>query len=287
MNDRHTFASHYETLSLPHDSDLKSCKYAYKRSVKLWHPDKFINNKAEQQFAEEKIKEINIAYSKITEYYQINGAMPDIQITVSAKQSDTVFDVSSLYQNLNTEKGHKKPDYKKYLSILVLIIAFIFIYKTLFPNNQNTESSSIDGNSTQYLQRSLSPLSNKSDYFSKGSSQQAVLRIHGKPDFTITQTWYYGNSWILFQNDIVIDWYQDKKYPLNSISANDIPHTRTKITVKTFEKGDSKSDVRIVQGEPARKSRDVWYYQISKVYFKKDKVTSWFNSPLDPLRVNK
>ncbi len=285
MNKQQSFTSHYKTLRLSQNSDLESCKYAYKRSVKQWHPDKFINNEEEQQFAEEKLKEINVAYFKITEYYQQNGVMPEISVTVSSRQNETAFDVSSLYQNLNTEKVLEKRNYKKYLSILFLSIALIFIYQTLFTQDPNTVFSTLGGTSKQNSQ--LQPLNTKTNYFSKGSSQQAVLKIHGQPDFTISQTWHYGNSWILFQNGIVIDWYQDKKYPLNSISENDIPYTQKRITAKNFEKGDSKSDVRIIQGEPVRKSRDTWYYQISKVYFKKDKVTSWFNSPLDPLRVNK
>lgn len=284
MKDSRSYSKYYKILGLTYDSDLKSCKRAYKQSVKQWHPDKFINNNSAQLVAEEKLKEINIAYSQITEYYQRYRVMPG-QIDTSLNTSKQAFDVSSLYENLNSKNISTKRNIRKYLIFFLFSSLLIFIYQILFDTNPDSKSN-LAKDKTSIISLN-EPTSNQKKYFSSGSSFTEVIKIQGEPDFRISQTWYYGNSWVLFQNGVVTDWYEDKKYPLKLISENDIIYKKLKILPDTFEKGDSKSDVRAIQGDPVRKSRNIWYYTISKVYFKNNKVVSWFNSPLDPLRVKK
>lgn len=61
-------------------------------------------------------------------------------------------------------------------------------------------------------QRLLETASGKT--FTFGSSYKDVARIHGPPDKSENQIWYYDNSQVMFEDGIVIDWKSDASYPL-------------------------------------------------------------------------
>jgi len=55
--------SHYETLGVPnHTKDEAMIKKAYKKLARQWHPDRFVEDKSQQQVAEEKFKKVAEAY---------------------------------------------------------------------------------------------------------------------------------------------------------------------------------------------------------------------------------
>ncbi|MFV1982152.1 MAG: J domain-containing protein [Thiohalomonadales bacterium] len=286
MNDIHSFSNYYETLNLSFDSDLESCKRAYKKSVKQWHPDKFANNTSACRIAEDKLKEINVAYSYITEYYQKYKLMPGLQLITKLKTESESFDVSSLYKNLATKNVIQKNSFRKYMILSIFALFVIYIY-TVFINPEK--------NSNLQNRVSINTIPEKltnnhmKTYFSMGSNANEVIQSQGLPDITKSNIWYYGNSWVSFQNDKVSDWNNSKESPLNIEldTTNRKSYNNSKNLPNYFEQGDSKSDVEIIQGMPIRKSRDIWYYQISKIYFKNNKVISWFDSPLDPLHVKR
>ncbi len=58
----------YEILELEPGASPAQLKRAYRKLVKVWHPDRFFNQK-EKQEAEEKIKKINAAYNKLKSEY--------------------------------------------------------------------------------------------------------------------------------------------------------------------------------------------------------------------------
>jgi DnaJ-domain-containing protein 1 len=55
----------YRVLGLPSDSSALRIKREYRRLAKLWHPDKFPHNTAEQRHAAERMRAINSAYQSI------------------------------------------------------------------------------------------------------------------------------------------------------------------------------------------------------------------------------
>ncbi|MEH2422559.1 MAG: DnaJ domain-containing protein [Nostoc sp.] len=54
----------YEILELEPGASPAQVKRAYRQLVKIWHPDRFLDQKQKQE-AEEKIKSINAAYNKL------------------------------------------------------------------------------------------------------------------------------------------------------------------------------------------------------------------------------
>ena len=55
----------YEILELEPDASLDDAKQAYKDLVNIWHPDRVSNNPRLKQKAEEKLKEVNLAYERV------------------------------------------------------------------------------------------------------------------------------------------------------------------------------------------------------------------------------
>lgn len=55
----------YEVLELNPPVSLDDLKQAYKDLVQVWHPDRFSHNPRLRQKAEEKLKQINVAYESL------------------------------------------------------------------------------------------------------------------------------------------------------------------------------------------------------------------------------
>ncbi|MDZ8077509.1 MAG: DnaJ domain-containing protein [Nostoc sp. SerVER01] len=62
----------YEILELEPGASPAQLKRAYRKLVKVWHPDRFFNQKQKQE-AEEKIKKINAAYNKLKSEYSFES----------------------------------------------------------------------------------------------------------------------------------------------------------------------------------------------------------------------
>lgn len=57
--------SDYEVLGLRPGASLEELKTAYRGLVKVWHPDRFVSNPRLQRKAQDKLKEINLAYERL------------------------------------------------------------------------------------------------------------------------------------------------------------------------------------------------------------------------------
>lgn len=60
----------FDILSIPRSASIEEAKRSYKALVKRWHPDKFEHDPGKQKIAQEKLKEINIAYREVVKALQ-------------------------------------------------------------------------------------------------------------------------------------------------------------------------------------------------------------------------
>jgi len=58
-----------EMLGLKPGASLEEVAQAYRDLANVWHPDRFAGNPRLQKKAEEKIKEINVAYEYVKSFY--------------------------------------------------------------------------------------------------------------------------------------------------------------------------------------------------------------------------
>src|SRR5947208_13566799 len=61
----HDLEDCYKTLELEPGASSDEIKRSYRELVKVWHPDRFAGNQRLQQKAQEKLKQINLAYERI------------------------------------------------------------------------------------------------------------------------------------------------------------------------------------------------------------------------------
>lgn len=61
---------HFRTLGIDHNATVREAKIAYKRLVKQWHPDRFTENNAGRDAAQEVTKEINVAYALVMAFFE-------------------------------------------------------------------------------------------------------------------------------------------------------------------------------------------------------------------------
>ena len=61
-----------QILDLDEKATLDDAKACYKDLVNIWHPDRFSNNPRLKQKAEDKLKEINIAYETVVSFLSSN-----------------------------------------------------------------------------------------------------------------------------------------------------------------------------------------------------------------------
>ena len=59
-------------LELETSASLQEAKRTYKDLVRVWHPDRFQSNPRLKQKAEQKLREINLAYNYFREYLELN-----------------------------------------------------------------------------------------------------------------------------------------------------------------------------------------------------------------------
>lgn len=64
-----------EILELDRHASIAETKRAYKDIASVWHPDRFSHNPRLKRKAEEKLKEINIAYETLMAYLSSNQAL--------------------------------------------------------------------------------------------------------------------------------------------------------------------------------------------------------------------
>src|SRR5215470_5808671 len=61
--------SDYALFGLQPDASTEELKTAYRDLVKVWHPDRFGGNVRLQRKAQEKLKEINLAYERLSSVF--------------------------------------------------------------------------------------------------------------------------------------------------------------------------------------------------------------------------
>jgi hypothetical protein len=106
-------------LELETIGSLQEAKQAYKDLVRVWHPDRFQSNPRLKQKADQKLREINIAYKYLLKYIESNQtgklSIPKISSSKSLSGIDVTNDAeqSAGHQpggNSPTRKRNKNPD---------------------------------------------------------------------------------------------------------------------------------------------------------------------------------
>lgn len=298
------YTKYYRILGVEPGVTWPQLRKAYKGLVNTWHPDRFQQDLRQKNLAEERTKEITQSFQELAEYYKQFGVLPH---TTKVKETPVKDEPSAqnptetrpAHENQNIEvpgadttpapphalESNKRKLYVRILATAALAGIAYFAWQgapwerpdempqTKIPMQQS-DGNKLDEDSDQHV-----PVARK--YFTIGTPLGEVYAIQGVPTRTEQDIWYYGKSKIYFAKGKVQHW---DEYPSDPLNAEITPGSEKTITM-FFGKGSSKNEVLTIQGTPDRDAGDVWDYGVSRVYFDKDRVKGWDESPFNPLKV--
>jgi hypothetical protein len=299
----------YRTLGLEPGCDWNDIRAVYRRLAQKWHPDRFPEGSPEGEEARRKIVQINQAYQSLSDYRRRHGSLPRFPKETSANpsresqgsswatQPSSVFDDGwkGRRRDHDSDRGTRARWRPRLIWLLGLSLVVLFGYDELFPppSPDATRYSALDKADNRGPDRDLvSPApspgiatTDASSYFTIGSSRQDVLRIQGTPSRVTEDTWHYGRSKVFFENGKVSGWKESPGDPLSAIPPQEEAPAPADAPTRNvqFSIGSTKAEVLAAQGEPIIKTDTLWDYGVSKVYFRRGRVSGWYNSPIDPL----
>jgi curved DNA-binding protein CbpA len=257
----YTYEKCYKILLIEPECNRDNLRKAYKKLIQKWHPDRF-TDEVQKLSAEDKIKELNIAYFQLSDYYKKHNSLPFIskpevihrtkRASVSKPQApdDSIASTSEDPSASKTTKNSSSDEYsnKIYLTLVVIISLFVFINSD--PDNESTHSNTLMNNAY------------KTDS-ADGSIEIKAIETHeiGKSD--ITQEGVSGSK------------------DISEINA--IPNTQP---ADYFTYGSSIGEVLSIQGRPDSIDGDYWFYGNSYVKFKDGVVEDWKRSSEFPLKAH-
>jgi hypothetical protein len=277
-------------------------RQAYKKMVNAWHPDRFQQDVHQKKLAEEKTKEITQSYQELAEYYKKFGVLP---LPVEEEESPPAHGHTA--EAVPTESPAPKVEIPEPASTAPVAgvsspraskwrtraITFLALLGSAYLISQIAPGEHQDNAPLNEEYAAQAPDTARDDdgvdaapaekYFTIGSSLGEVYAIQGVPTRTEQDVWYYGDSKVYFAEGKVLRWDERHGSPLR---VSIVPRAE-ETTASHFGRGSTKEEVLAVQGVPDRDAGSVWDYGLSRVYFERDRVTKWYESQLDPLRVRR
>jgi len=256
----YTYEKCYKILLIEPECSRDNLRKAYKKLIQKWHPDRF-TNEVQKLSAEDKIKELNIAYCQLSDYYKKHNSLPLIskpetihrtkRAPVSKPQTP---DDSIAFAAENPSAGqitNNRPSVeynnKIYLTLVIIISLFVFIYS-------DTDDESAHSN-TQI-----------NNAYKTDSADDSI-------EIKAIATHEIGKSGITQEISESKD--------ISEIDA--IPNTQP---ADYFTYGSTIGEVLSIQGRPDSIDGNYWFYGNSYVKFKDGVVEDWKRSSEFPLKAH-
>jgi len=333
----------YQLLGLKSGVTAEELRATYKSLVKKWHPDRFAENTPEKFQAEEKLKTINAAYSRLRSdavarssqtsddstavrnrrppqpdiprqrQHQDRGMPPPKPAAAGSRES-----VGRFLGNFVRSEAFRNSWVRVSIALLpVMLLAMLLndIPRLPFGDDRHSPPATLNSVTPQPVippsepgtlaptptlprQASLPPESKpverpaiaparegprrpiggqvgEKPHFTLGSLKHEVVRVQGKPHRVNGQTWVYGLSEVSFKEGRVWS-YNNFDGSLNVELAPSAPAPADQRPL-AFSIGAHKDEVLYVQGTPTRIDASKWYYGLSEVTLKDNKVVAYNN----------
>jgi len=261
-------------LNLASDSNDQDIKFAYRKAVQQWHPDRHQQAPAlVKKKAEKKMQDVNTAYSILSDYYKKHGYLPGYAPTEPLATNFTNVSSANTYpnseefgrdsikdpeNNIDSNKtDYRKPIVKKkstkfiWISVMLIGIISFYSFDTIF-------SDSIDSSMNAGSQTAPNKLLNNSVVTQNTNPSPATTDIINKEEIEKIQSPFSVKK---------------RKSAFAPSSTLGIYEEAT--NNKYFTYGDTGGRVFEIQGVPTRTIGDIWYYGKSEVHFQDGRVKSW------------
>lgn len=262
----------YSILGVFQDDDWETVRSAYKQQIRRWHPDRF-QDPDQRRIAEDKCKEINLAFQGLDEYYQQYGVLPPED---DSKPNGSVFSensppgpdshtgmepesFSATEDNRQPSESIRQPGRRSYAGILLAVTAVVAGYmlsEPLFDDHHGTTQAELAG---------MNGGRSVADSYKANMDESPAPHANAAP-----------------QEEPVPEWPADAGGSPHQSSHPAAPARLTYIT-----RGSTKQEVLAIQGRPLRETENAWDYGLSRINFQNGKVTDWYENPMNPLIVQR
>jgi len=272
------YSNCYAVLGVTPDTDWNTLRARYKRLIGQWHPDRFATDATSKAVAEERSKEITLSYKALEKYRQVHGVLP--RIPGAPRTPEPVAEPSSAagkraeapsttQESVFREPAERKPSRANRAAAVVLALATAGYFAYASFDAATPEEPAKTANASP----SRRPPAERRE-ISIGSTLGEVYEAQGVPTSTEGEVWNYGKSQIRFARGRVVSWIEHPDDPLQ-ISRN----LANPPAERRFGLGATKEEVRLRQGAPVAETDTVWDYTWIRVYFDRDRVVRWEESP--------
>jgi hypothetical protein len=300
-------------LGLEPGANEQEVKSAYRELVKAWHPDQFQPDDPQHARAENELKRINAAYTRIkrrppTALGATPGARP-ARRTASAKgpgpsrprrpaggtaPPGASEDATPGWPPDDGEPSRARVTRQYVRAALLLAVAALCVWLnagspfgaeepqpspaglgSALPSAGQTPVERYPEPAPSEPSENWHPLA-REGMFAAGSTRSEVLAVQGRPDAIMGDEWWYGSSMVLFDAGRVSG-YAIKSRPLR------IGFDTREATATVFGVGSTKDEVLAIQGAPTFMEPRTWSYGMSRVEFDiEDRVSAYrvFDEPL-------
>ncbi len=285
----------YRLLELEMGASRAEIKRAYRELVQVWHPDRFSHDPVLQRKAEEKLKQINLAYEKIGNISveeippRTGAAKPPYGSTEgdarSARANDTA---TSSTSHQDGSHGQTPPfqqsesdwaqSFVRFAVIVVVLMVLASVFQSGKPTSNgrtayglpDTKQTSIESNSVPNSKHDNRAKDNSVEF---ASSKPPDI---GKPTYGLPDT-----KQTSIESNSVPNPKQDNRAEDNSVefatakTPNSHPPAVIALGLGFFTIGSTKDEVLAVQGTPESIIGEAFSYGYSRINFANGRVKGW------------
>ncbi len=223
----------YQTLGLgPGRHDWRAVQKRYRRLVRQLHPDRLPADSPQRAAAEERVKQINVAYRALAAQHRLHGELPPFlqtsgQVTrrpvapprrprsapVSAPQPDIARPTAHDAAEKVPDTASARPNRVWVVPIAVLAALGYFAVTQLGEiSDRWLADTAASGGASAVPGAGERP---RAAPFTIGATLGQVHAAQGIPTSVDDDVWHYGLSTVKFVNGRVQSWQEHPDYPLN------------------------------------------------------------------------
>lgn len=224
-----TYQHCYRILRTHGDCDLQELRLAYRRRVRLCHPDRLPPDAAEMPGRDDEFKQVVLAYRLLVRFHMRHGELPPPYLAVSESAVVVSGSASAPPEKPEESTVEKRAHKTRAFTWLpspfhrTLVAAFIggvcaaaLLQRFDYENEQGVLLSR---NAQHVAPGSQSHAGERParSRIAVGMDPQSVVDIQGVPNYTKGSVWFYGDSGVIFDKGCVVGWENQPPFPLRTL----------------------------------------------------------------------